>query len=472
MLRDVSRRFLMRLAMITGVAGIIRLIYVYKTSDHRVLWGDALFYHRQAEFLVDGRFFIQPSAGNSGGFGSPSADHPPIFTLLLAAANKLGQTSFASHMVVCAIFGTLGVFLIGLLGREIGGERVGYITAVAYAFWVTTWVYDGIVVSESVAIPAAILALLCTYRFIREPSWPRAAWLGVACALGALVRAEIVLILPLVALPIAVLLPKLRGWRIEPREFAWRRRVQWLVITGVVSAAVMGPWVVRNYVTFEEPTYLSTGAGLTMASSTCDITFGGDYLGYWSMACVLDTPMPKGDASVVDAHFRKRAIEYLKEHKSRVPVVIAARNLRVWGWFRPFQQADFGRFDDNREYWLSRWGLGQLYVAEALGLAGFIILRRRRWTVFPLVMPLLIVTVSVTMTFGNTRYRAFADPVLVVLSAVTLDALWQWYRDRRLRRSIDNRDVDDQSGADGADSDATNVDLSTTEIDVASVTGR
>lgn len=440
MLRDVPRRFLARLAVISGVALVARIVYVVANQGHRMFdpsrieGGDALFFHQQADLLVHGHWFVQPFPGNSGGLGSPSADHPPVFTLLLAAADKLGITSYSSHQVMCAVIGAIGVLLVGLLAREVAGDRAGLLGAIVFAAYVNVWIFEGIAVSEAVAVPMTALALLCVYRFARVPDWRRAAWLGLACALGALTRAESVLLLPLIVLPLVLLLDRVQLYgESQPRPaIDMRRKASLLVVVGVTSGLVMAPWVVRNLVTFEEPVYLSTGAGLTMASGTCDLTFDGEFLGYWSIGCVGYVDQPEGDASVVDVFFRERALRYLQDHKGEVPKVVLARLGRVWGLYRPIQQAEFDRFSDNKEYWLSRLGLAQFYLLAGLGIVGAISLRRRRLLLFAMIAPFLVVSFSVVITFGNTRYRAIAEPVLAVLAAVGLDAVMSWSSARRV----------------------------------------
>jgi hypothetical protein len=74
-------------------------------------------------------------------------------------------------------------------------------------------------------------------------------------------------------------------------------------------------------------------------------------------------------------------------------------------------------------------GLLALYASVPLGIAGAVILRRRRVPISPLVAPVFVATLSAMLAFGNPRYRASADIALVVLSAIALDALLvRWTR--------------------------------------------
>src|SRR5581483_4199976 len=69
-------------------------------------------------------------------------------------------------------------------------------------------------------------------------------------------------------------------------------------------------------------------------------------------------------------------------------------------------------------------GLATLYCMIPLGVAGAAVLRRRRVPISPLVAPVLVATLSAMLAFGNPRYRASADIVVVVLAAAALEWFW------------------------------------------------
>jgi hypothetical protein len=71
------------------------------------------------------------------------------------------------------------------------------------------------------------------------------------------------------------------------------------------------------------------------------------------------------------------------------------------------------------------------YALLALSIAGTVILRRRRIPSFPLWAIGLEVVCSVALTFGQTRYRTTFEVSLVLMAAVTLDAIWSALRTGR-----------------------------------------
>src|SRR5262249_44580438 len=71
------------------------------------------------------------------------------------------------------------------------------------------------------------------------------------------------------------------------------------------------------------------------------------------------------------------------------------------------------------------------YPLAVLGVGGAVILRRRRVPIFPLVAMAADVVIVTLLTYGNTRFRATLEPILVLLAAVTVDAAVRWVEARR-----------------------------------------
>ena len=104
-----------------------------------------------------------------------------------------------------------------------------------------------------------------------------------------------------------------------------------------------------------------------------------------------------------------------------MPAVVLAREGRTWGFFNPRQQIELDSFS-TREVELSRLGFAMYYGLAVGTVAGAVILRRRRIPVLPILAPIVSVTLTVSVAFGETRYRALAEVSLVLLAAVAIDA--------------------------------------------------
>ena len=108
------------------------------------------------------------------------------------------------------------------------------------------------------------------------------------------------------------------------------------------------------------------------------------------------------------------AIEYIKDHITRVPLVALARVGRMWGVFKPGQTTTLDWTIEGRGRGPSWIGLVSFYVLIPFAVAGFVALHRRRITMLPLLAPPIIVTIAAAATFGVTRYRAPAEVAIAV----------------------------------------------------------
>jgi 4-amino-4-deoxy-L-arabinose transferase-like glycosyltransferase len=311
--------------------------------------------------------------------------------------------------------------MIGLAAKEVAGRRAGLIAAVIAAIYPNFWINAGLGLSETLILLLIAAVVLVSFKLWRRPDTRTAVTLGLLCGLAALTRAEQSLLLVVLLVPLTLLL----------RQVGLRRRL-WFATTGVVAAIVlMAPWVGFNLSRFSHATFLSNDSGTTLAMANCRAAYSGPYLGYGDFFC-LDAikPVP-GDESAQDAHYRRRALRYVKTHLSRLPIVLIARPAREFGFFAPVAQLKLEAKINGRPLILAEIGLGMYYVMLVTGLLGAVILKRRRLPLVPFVGILIELVLTAMLTYGQTRYRAPFEVVLVVLSAVTIDAILTDARHRR-----------------------------------------
>lgn len=428
-------RFWRWIATISAAALVIRVGYVLLVRQDAGVGGDAIYYHFGANLLADGHGFIVPLEF-ARGLTLQAADHPPLYLLWLALPSVFGFDTPVWHMLWSCLLGTSTVVVIGLAGREIAGPRVGVIAAGLAAIYPNIWSHDGFLQSETMAILAASVAILFAYRYWHRPSLGRLAALGGVCGVAALTRSELLLLVPLVVVPLALL----------TRTIDLRKKLQWLLVSGIATVVVLAPWVGYNLSRFEHPVFLSTGYEVTLLTASCDTTYYGSLIGYWSQECGIATPR-KADQSQKALAYRRAALDYISANKTRVPVVVLARWGRITGVFRPAQQARLDHLVEGRERWLAWSSLSMFYVIAPLAIFGAFVLRRRRVPVFPLVALPAIALIAVTLTFATNRYRAIAEGALVILAAVAIDAGVRWLCTRR-SRSADRSagGADDRAG--------------------------
>jgi hypothetical protein len=183
----------------------------------------------------------------------------------------------------------------------------------------------------------------------------------------------------------------------------------------------------------------SSSLGSVLSAASCDAVYYGPNIGYYDNC--FDGPWPSGDLdeSERDAVPRDAAIEYMKDHADRLPVVALARVGRMWGVFKPGQTTFFDWSIEGRGRAPSWIGLFAYYALIPFSIYGFVRLARRRITILPLLAAPIILTLAALATFGVTRYRAPAEVSIVVTAAIgvvaAVDALRRGGRGRARPRA-------------------------------------
>lgn len=415
----LPRGFGARLALAVLAGLTVRLLYVALFANKIALFGDAVTYHEWARTIADGVGWVKVPHAELGLLHvqpDPSAEHPPLFSLALAGFWKLGVHAYTAQKLVVCFIGASTVAFTGLAGREAGGERVGLVAAGIAAVYPFLWVADGSLLAESLYASLMAASLWLALRFVRTRSPADAAWLGVAVGLGALSRGEAALLAPLLLLPLA-----------------WRERS---LKAGVVMLAgfalVVAPWTIRNLAKFEEPVLISTNASSVFAGANCDAVYHGELIGLWSFSCYGS--VKTGDESQEAVQYRRQGIDYARDHAGRVPLIATIRLARVWDLYRPLQQVQY-EFLEGRSRWASRAGLVMYYPTLLLAIAGVVVLRRRRFAVWPFLSFAVMVSVVALTVYGITRFRIAVEPALIVLAAVTIDFAVRRRAERRCGQS-------------------------------------
>lgn len=437
-LADLDRRFYVGVLMIAlgGLGlriGMIRarplcLVGAVDTSSCFTDLNDAAYYHDQANLFADHVWFRSSNSlvvDELVGGTHPTAFHPPLYSLYLGAVSWLGGHSITSHRVASAFLGAVTIVLIGVLARKLAGRRAGWIAAGLAALYPALWINDTVLMSESMFALMLVVVALVAYRSWEEPGSRRRMFaLGGAIGVAALTRSEAVLLLPFVAMPLAL------GARGLHRE----ARLRLLVTATAALTLVLGPWVLFNLSRFEEPTLLSTSTGAFLHLGNCDATYYDPNQIGFPHPCDVATGQP--DLEVLDesereAVLRERAVTYIGDNLGRAPLVAVVRAARTFGFWQPGRQVETDWRFENRGRAASAAGLLAYYAALPFAVAGGVVLWRRRVAVSPLAGMIALSVVSVMGVHALTRVRVAADVAIVVLASIGIEALVRRYFPRR-----------------------------------------
>ncbi len=401
------RRFGWWLGVIASGALCLR-VAVILLSWREVVGGDGIYYSLEANTNAAGHWFLGPFSGK------PEALHPPAWTLILTVWALLGQHHEHNQQLLSCVIGTATVVIIGLVTRQLAGDRAGLVAASIAAVYAGLWVYERALLSETFLLLVIALMLLVAYGFYRHPSIGRVAILGALCGLLAMTRSEQILIFPLLVVPLIL----------TARSVQWRTRVAWLVIATTLTAVVIAPWTIYNLGRFQKPVFLSTNAGATVIGGSCNSVFYGSLTGYYTF-CAFRLAV-SSDPSVADTEELDLGLKYEEHHLTRLPLVVFAREGRAFGYWNPFQET----FLDNQwqdlpgtrtSVWVYDLALVSYWVLLVPVVAGGIVLRRLRVPLYPLLAFVATVIITVATTYGETRYRAAAEVSIVILAAIGID---------------------------------------------------
>jgi len=200
------------------------------------------------------------------------------------------------------------------------------------------------------------------------------------------------------------------------------RRFQLAGIATLTAATAIAPWVGYNLSRFDRPVLISYTDGGVIAGANCARTYSGTFFGFWDGRCHAVAHNGE-DESAVAERSRGDGLTYAWHHLDRLPLVIAAREGRAWSVYRVGQMTRIADESEGIPAAVMWAGLATYLLLLGLAAAGIRTLRRRGVTLFPILAPFGIVVIVAAIFYGHTRFRIPSEISIVVLAAVTLDAL-------------------------------------------------
>jgi hypothetical protein len=178
---------------------------------------------------------------------------------------------------------------------------------------------------------------------------------------------------------------------------------------------VLAPWTIRNAVAFERFIPVSTNDATVIAGANCDLTYHGNDLGAWNIACISER-RHRDEARQAEV-WRREGTEYARDHAGRLPVVAAVRLLRVWDLWQPRRQVEFA---EGRHRGVQQAGIGVYFLLAALALFALATSLRRTWSrreLWVVVAPAVMACATAVTGYGVSRLRHAAELSLVVVAA-------------------------------------------------------
>jgi 4-amino-4-deoxy-L-arabinose transferase-like glycosyltransferase len=412
-------RFWIGVASAVVLGAVVRIAYLFHGAPVLVL-GDGFGYHFEASRIADGLGYTSAI----GDVGAEMAHHPPGWVTLLAGVAEFGWRDMRAHQVTGVVIGLGLIVVTALVGRRYAGRRVGVVAAFLAAAYPGFWVLEAQILSEPLGLVVAGLLMLVLADLWERPTLARALLAGAVSGALALVRSEQLALLAIAVAPILLLNTRI----------SFYRRLAWTGAATLTALVLIAPWTIYNLGRFEEPVLVSTNVGGTLLAGNCPpTTYAGELMGHYDSRCntQLARSMPGLDRSQREPEHRRVAFENVRDNVDRLAATVLARYGRTLGVFRPAQTVGFAASWLGSATWPVWAWVASFWLIAPLAVYGSVLLRRARAFQWPLVAPLVITLLVVTVAYGEPRYHTPADLGIVVLAAVGLDHLTR----RRRRRA-------------------------------------
>jgi len=404
--RNPFLRRVVLLGLVTIAARVVYVLVLGRDDNPPIQGSDRFFFTTVAGLIAHGHGFVEPFTWTVRHRSYATAGHPPLWPALLAVPSLLGHGGYLAARLAGAVLGGLTAAVAALLGREVGGERVGMVAGVLVALYLPFFSSDASGMSETLYALLVAASLLLAAVAARAASVRIAVAAGVLMGLAALTRTEGLLLVLLVA---AVALPALAPARRGPLAAAFL----------VAAALTVVPWTIRNAAQLDRLVPVSTNDSAVIAGSNCPETYAGREKGLWDVRCVFRASGRAGlpyREGVLAGRWRHAGLEYARHHLGRLVPVAAVRVLRTWSLWQPRWQA---RLYEGENRTVSQIGLLWWLLLAPAAIAGAVMLRRRR-IVWLLLAPAVAATLTSAVGWGFPRFRHAAEVPLLVLAAVAM----------------------------------------------------
>ncbi len=359
-------------------------------------------YQAMALNLLQGRGLVD----DMGNLAFYNAGYP---LLVLAPAFALSGGSLFAAQLANVLLGVLSVGLVHGLARQAGaGAGARLLAAALWAVYLPSAVYGVYLAKENLMTPLMLGLMWCTLHAAQAPAArPRLfALAGLLIGLIALCgNAGLAL---LAAAPVALLLAPM----------GWPQRGSAAVLTLLVAALVVAPWMLRNQQRLGAPV-LNTNGGF-------NLYLGNNPAADGMFVSIADTPRgpswhalrAQGEVQAAEV-LKQEALAWIRAHPQRFAELGARKLLAFW---TPPLHAGQGQAS-AAETLLRRLWLLQFVVLVAAALIGAVLYRHRGAGL--LWLGLVSYSAVHMLFYVIYRYREPVMPLLAVLAALGAQALWR-----------------------------------------------
>jgi 4-amino-4-deoxy-L-arabinose transferase-like glycosyltransferase len=374
--------------------------------------------------------------------GSEIFYQDPLYPYFLGVFYSVFGRHLTALLLFQALLGALNVPLVYGIARRLWNERVALLTAALVALYAPFVFYDGLVLKtflEVLLLNTSLYALLrASESAPGEPSlrtWALAA--GVALGVGALTRANFLLLVPVVLAWLFVYPPWPEGGRQRSRQLG----ITLSLLLGIALAIL--PVTIRNYVVGDEFVLITSQGGQNLYTGNHPANEQGVYVaprfvrqepGSERLDFKLEAERRTGRAmreTEVSSYWFGETLRVAAEDPTRIARLYAKKLGLLLHRYEVPDNHDIsfsGRYSP-----VIHWNPVVFAVVGPLAFAGLLLGWRERRRLALAYAILAVYLLSIAAFFVFARYRLPVLPLLLLFAAGGAVGLWDAWRaaDRR-----------------------------------------
>jgi 4-amino-4-deoxy-L-arabinose transferase-like glycosyltransferase len=367
-----------------------------------------------AAHIVRGQGYSSPFLVDTG----PTAWIAPVYPYMVAVVFRLfGIFSQASALVIlglqCAMAGATCV-TIHALGRRTMGPQVAlwaaWIFTVSPIFfrWPVSWIWD--FTASALLLSIVLIVSLDTAQEGTKKSWGK---LGAIWALIALTNPALLSVMPFSFVYAAFV--------------NYRARRSWLapmMLGGLLSAAVVSPWLIRNEQVFGRPVFIRSNYWFEFYLGNYHFSNGMGYTGKHPGVNPVEFQKYAdwGELRYID-YYKQNSFAFVRKYPREFIDLTLHRTLWFWD-------------GSSLIYWTSEWWKAwEVWPLSILGWLGFLFVLTRRprgWLLYA--GTLVVYPIPYYLAYPVIKYRHAIEPELLLLSVYFAFVVWDEIQARANRK--------------------------------------
>jgi 4-amino-4-deoxy-L-arabinose transferase-like glycosyltransferase len=418
------------IAAVLAGAAVMRIVYLLDYRAHSVFW-DAM--------LLDARVYDEWARSLMADWagGTQVYTLPPLYPYFLAGVYTLFGAHYPIVYLLQAAMGLLNIWLIHSIGRKVFGGTTPLLAAAMAALYGSFMFMESKLMSTTLALTLGLLLLRLLLAAADRPHISMWAGCGALLGLGAIARAETLLLAPLVA-----------WWIHRLPAGGATTRSRWAGVGAFLAAAALAvaPVTARNWIVSGDwslANLISSQAGITFYQSNNAKATGLYYFlqdeGFSGNAGMqaeeeksiaekaTGRPMARSE---VTRYWMNRGLAWIVSNPGRFLVLECRKLLRFLG---TYEYSTEYIFHVERRSVPTLW-LGFLPFAAitSLAIVGLLFTWRQGWRPPTLLLALFVAAnLSVVLAFYvSSRYRMPSAPALILFAAYGLERLVRGVRSR------------------------------------------